>query len=249
MGAWVWVGFLAFFVVSLCVGVRLLWLWRQTRGLPELCIGIGVLGIGPVGFGFSLGGLVVAGSQPLLGSTLLGIGLAAISAGATAKYVFNWRVYHPESRALGGLAIAAAGVLLCLYGYEFAHGRFTRLGEPGVPFLVRTIVQVGCLLWGSAEALRWWRLMGRRVAIGLGDPVVANRFLMWGVGAGAAGLGSLVGSVAQFATGLPSLEMPWVTVSSSLHGLVAAVALWFAFLPPARYRAWLAGRAAPAASD
>jgi hypothetical protein len=41
--------------------------------------------------------------------------------------------------------------------------------------------------------------------------------------------------VVQLTTGLPMLELPWVMMSSSLHGFVAAVALWLAFVPPARY--------------
>jgi hypothetical protein len=51
--SFVWVGFAAFFVASLTAGVRLVMLWRRTRELPELLIGIGVLGIGPVGYGLS----------------------------------------------------------------------------------------------------------------------------------------------------------------------------------------------------
>jgi hypothetical protein len=112
---------------------------------------------------------------------------------------------------------------------------------------VRTTLQVGALLWGAGEALRWWRLMRRRLALGLADPLVANRFLMWGIGAGAAGVGSLVGVVAQVATGVSMREIGWVTVSSSAHGMLAAVAIWLAFVPPAAYRRWIAGAPAPAA--
>jgi hypothetical protein len=57
LGGLIWVGFVAFFVVALTVGVRVLLLARRTRELPELLMGIGVLGIGPVGFGL----MVVAG--------------------------------------------------------------------------------------------------------------------------------------------------------------------------------------------
>ena len=41
----VWIGFAAFFVVSLGVGARLLALARRTRQAPELLIGLAVLGI------------------------------------------------------------------------------------------------------------------------------------------------------------------------------------------------------------
>ena len=32
-------------------------------------------------------------------------------------------------------------------------------------------------------------------------------------------------------------------LATSLHGLVAAIAMWFAFQPPASYRRWIEGRA------
>ena len=44
--------------------------------------------------------------------------------------------------------------------------------------------------------------------------------------------------------GRSPLEIPWVTLSSSLHGLVAAVAMSFAFLPNESYRRYIAERAA-----
>jgi hypothetical protein len=102
---------------------------------------------------------------------------------------------------------------------------------------------VGCLLWGSAEALRYWRVLRRRLRLGLTDPVVTNRFFLWGLGAGAAGLGSAIGVVAQLATGLSPLEVPAILLSSSLHGLTAAVAMWLAFLPTAGYRRMIESRA------
>ena len=59
---------------------------------------------------------------------------------------------------------------------------------------VEFIAQIGVLLWGSLEALSYWRRMQKRTAIGLADPAVTNRFLLWGIGAGAAGVGSLIGT-------------------------------------------------------
>ena len=235
------VGFLAFFVASSVVGVRLLLLWRQTRELPELLIGLGVLGIGPVGFGFiTLGELCVAGA-PELAQILIGTGLAAMSLGSGAKYVFNWRVYHPRSGALRTLVCVACLLLVICLIWEYATTQFRTLVRPGPSYFLRIGLQVGCLLWGSGEALRYWDRMRRRVRLQLSDPVVSNRFLLWGLGAGAAGVGSAVGGFMQWWTQLPPIELPWVMLSSSLHGLVAAVAMWLAFVPRARFtrRTWV----------
>ena len=241
--SFVGVGFLAFFIASSVVGVRLLLLWRRTRELPELLIGLGVLGIGPVGFGFiTVGELCVAGA-PGLARVLIGTGLAAMSVGSGAKYVFNWRVYHPQNRVLRTLVVIACLLLAFCFAWEYADTGFRTLVRPPRSYFLRIGLQVGCLLWGSGEALRYWDRMRRRVRLLLADPVVSNRFLLWGLGAGAAGFGSAVGGFMQWWTQLPPIELPWVMLSSSLHGLAAAVAMWLAFVPNASYTRWVRARA------
>jgi hypothetical protein len=242
MGPLIWVGFLTFFAVALIVGLRLLLLWWHTREIPELLIGIGVLGIGPVGFGMAVAARAVAGSRPGLGAALVGIGALAVAIGASAKFTFNWRVYHPGSRAVGVIPVVAGLLLLAAWITEWATGRFVDVNPATPATLIRTSLQISCLLWGSAEALRYWVMMRRRLRIGLGDPVVANRFLMWGIGAGAAGLGSFIGVAAQIATGTAGAQVSWAMVSSSLHGLIAAIALWLAFVPPTFYRRFIEDR-------
>ena len=58
---------------------------------------------------------------------------------------------------------------------------------------------------------------------------------MWSIGAFAAGWGTGVGIVAQIVTGASTFEGGWVMVSSSMHGLVAAIAIALAFVPPSFY--------------
>lgn len=242
MEPFVWIGFAAFFVASLTVGVRLVALWFRTRELPELLIGLGVLGIGPVGFGIATVAELVRADRPGLARFAMVVSMVAIGSGVFSKYLFNWRVYHPQ-RAKVGLVALTAGVLLvgCLVD-DMATG----LDSPyriGPAYLIRTALQIGCLLWGSAEALIYWRKMKRRLALGLADPLVTNRFFLWGLGAGAAGFGSLVGVTGQLATGQLPIDVPWLMMSSSLHGLTAAVAMWLAFVPTVAYRRFIESRA------
>ncbi len=139
-----------------------------------------------------------------------------------------------------GPGIQPGNILSHLFTSGFRNQYAQSLGNLG-----RTTLLVGCLLWGSAEALVYWRKMRRRLRLGLADPVVTNRFFLWGLGAGAAGLGTAIGMVAQLVTGLPPLQMPWITLSSSLHGLTAAVALWLAFVPNQAYLRFIEARARP----
>lgn len=242
-------GFLAFFFVSLWVGIRLVTLWLRTRQLPELLMGVGVLGIGPVGFGLVMVAAATASdrNEP---SAVAALSALAVAIGAGAKYLFNWRIYHPDSPGAAAAALAGIATLAVAWIGDAATTGFAPASwtQPGW-VLVRQAGQLGCLFWGAAEALRWWRRMRRRQAIGLSDPLVANRFLLWAVGAGTAGLGSLVGTVVGLAYGRALEELPALTVAMSLFGLVSAGALWLAFVPPETYKRRVRGKpdaAAPA---
>lgn len=243
MGAWVWIGFLAFFVVALVVGVRVLLLARRTGELPELLMGIGVLGIGPVGFGLMVVAQQVRVSHPEWNAPIVAASMVAISCGVLAKYIFNWRVYHPTSVAAKvATALAAVGLVGTLLYSGLVHG-FSDVGPISPQSLLRTSLQVGCLLWGAAESFVYYTKMRRRVGLGLADPVITNRFLMWAIGAFAAGWGTAVGTVAQLVTGTGVVQSGWVMASSSLHGLVAAVAIALAFIPPSFYVRYIRSRA------
>jgi hypothetical protein len=243
MESFVWIGFVAFFVASLSVGVRLVLLWRRTRQLPELLIGIGVLGIGPVGFGLMTVADLSRGAAPAFARVLLAIALLAVSAGVFAKCCFNWRVYHPEQVWVRRMVWLSGALLLALYLSEFRTSGFETRDLLGPSHTARTVLQVACLLWGSGEALRYWRMMRRRLRLGIADAVVTNRFFLWGLGAGAAGVGSGVGLVTQWVTNTASVEISWLMLSSSLHGLTAAVAMWLAFMPTESYRRLIEVRA------
>ena len=249
MSSLIWVGFIAFFLVALAVGVRLLLLAHRTRELPELLMGIGVLGIGPVGFGLLVGAEQAHATSPALFRVLLGAGTLALSCGAFAKFVFNWRVYHPANVRVRGLVIFAGLVLLGAFVYSGFVDGFADAMDVSAHWAIRSSLLIACLLWGSAESFAYWTKMRRRVRLGLADPVVANRFLLWAIGAAAAGTGSLIGTITQLVTGSQSTGVGWVMMSSSMHGLVAAIAIGLAFIPPAPYRRYVRGRAERSANS
>lgn len=233
----VWAGFAVFAAVSLLVGVRLLVLASRTRERPELLIGVAVLGIGPVGFGLQ----TVAGAleTSALAEALAAAGAIAVAVGLWAKLGFNWLVYRRDSAlALAATLTLSAVVLAHLVAQPLLGSFLDAVRSVGLSAL-RGGVQATALAWGAAEALGYWTQLRRRERLGLADPVLVNRFLMWAISAAAAGLGTGLGVAASFATGKGPLELPAVLVSSSAHGLVAALGMWLAFAPPPAYRAWL----------
>lgn len=235
------VGFGVFFLASLAIGLRLVAAATRSHHAPELLIGIGILGIGPTGMGCMLVAAVLQGFGFEAARVPTAVALLAIAAGSVASCTFNWRVFRPESVRARAWVFASALVFGIAFGLEMGTTGFAnplRLGPGG------TLTSALCtanLLWGAAESLRYYALMRRRLRLGLADALVTNRFLLWGLGIGAAGFGSLISVVVQVVAGVSMSELPLLTLSNSMFGLVAAVLMWVAFVPPAAWRRYILG--------
>lgn len=240
MKAVIAIGFGAFFLSSLAIGLRLVWLAYRNRELPELLIGLGILGIGPAGFAGTVFALLLGPGRPSAAGCLLAAATLATSAGAVAAYVFNWTVFRRGERWAKGIVGAAGLLFVILFAGQLANGGFKLPLHLNAWFHLHSAAVTGCLLWGSGESLRYYALMRRRLRLGLADPIVTNRFLLWGLGIGSAGVGSVISIAFTLVTGSAMQELDWLTLSNSLFGLASAVLMWIAFLPPAPYRRWIA---------
>jgi hypothetical protein len=99
--------------------------------------------------------------------------------------------------------------------------------------------QLAAYLWASGEAAAYYAKLRRRQRIGLADPVVVNRILLWAVYGGAFAASQLVWmAVVAWSESLTALDP--VMVALSVGGQLA---LWLAFAPPLPYRRWLAANA------
>jgi hypothetical protein len=85
-------------------------------------------------------------------------------------------------------------------------------------------------------------VLRRRQRLGLADAVVVDRMRLWAMGSIASSTVSLVVLVMELAGVDPRASAQGALVIGSL-GLVAAVCMWLAFLPPARYTNWVQRRA------
>jgi hypothetical protein len=91
--------------------------------------------------------------------------------------------------------------------------------------------------WSCAEAALEWRRARRRVALGLCDRLVAQRFGLWAIATGALVGVSLLGNAVGFAQsrGLPGLEGGLMFARGLLY-LPAVVAVWLGVFQPRWYR-------------
>jgi hypothetical protein len=109
-------------------------------------------------------------------------------------------------------------------------------------------------LWVFFESLRYFLLLRRRQRLGLTDPVLVNRFLLFALWTGGVGIITLMGvggSLLQLANGTfhdgGALSDPVVLGITRVLAVPIAVSIFLTFLAPARYHAWLRATA-PASS-
>jgi hypothetical protein len=230
-----WIGFGAFFVSSLVIGLRLLLLARRTGKFPEFLIGIAVLCLGPLGYGLSMLAFALASHSLTLSATLMGSSLLAANLGAIAQFLFAWTVFRRGARWAQAAVCAAIGLLLAAYVGDMLETGLVNRRPAGMWFWLGSLARSAAIGWTAIESLRYHRIMRTRARLGLADPVVAQSFLLWGVGCGAAFSGALVGHTTRILTGSGVAAFAALNLIVSLHGLVAAIAMWLAFLPPPAY--------------
>jgi hypothetical protein len=233
-------------VVGSAIGARLLGLARETRQLPELLIGTGVL----VYSGVALPSLLIMGLPSLpVGVTRLfqllqqGANFTAMS----AVLLFTWRVFRPATgwaRALvvAGIAVAAVASWGTLSVAPQAPG------ASAMPAAVRPYVSLMIVVWGGAflwtgiESLRFHAKMRRRLALGAGDPLVCNRFLLWAIWGLACGALDLVNLAYNFA-GFDFSRHPAPLLTISASCLLSSAVWYLAFLAPESYELLVLRRA------
>jgi hypothetical protein len=240
------VSILAFIGVSWVLGVRLLAMARTTRQAPELYMGASLLLIG--GFAYPLAMLT---NLPAVQSTIWGaITFSACSwsahGGVMATFLFVYLVFRRDF-PLVRAAVWGAGAMLLTTGVWQSSIAFSDLSQDEV--LIANMVPAAGLLtlavlayaWSAVESLRYWRLMRRRAALGLAEPVATNRFFLWGIAGAAMVIGSGANLLASIVTPLGVLH-PVALLVTSVCGFAYTTALVLTFVPPARYTSWVRGQ-------
>ena len=230
------VGGLSFVAASFVVGLRLLFLARRTRELPEFAVGLALLLMG--GFGYPL--TAIARTVPAL-SEEVRIGIFIVSLfltwiGTVLLALFNMCVFRPREVWAKVLMLALAIWLVATFILESVspglHVATLRNEGLGLRLFMGAIAIP--LAWGSYESLRYWDLLRKRVRLGLADPVVADRMRLWSI----AELSACVINVSTTVAALFGIDFAVAPVGAFVIaplGLLASTSMWFAFLPPAAY--------------
>jgi hypothetical protein len=234
----------AFILAGAIIGVRLLRLAARTRELTDFLVGFSLVLLCCVSYPLTLLATLADLSLPAMKAASMASTVAA-GVGWSCVCLFTQRVFRAGdawARALAWLGAAAIAVLASLgLAYVAEAADRTALVRTSNPAFWCTAIALFVYVWTSYEGFRCWDQARRRMKLGLAEPLVADRFLMWGF-VGAFALLSVGPSFVDALLGNAPGALSRLT--AAVGGLGASIALQLAFLPPASYRRWVERRAA-----
>jgi hypothetical protein len=239
---------LATLALSILVAIRLFLVARRTRGAPEIAMGVyqGLIVSAIVVYTVVLRGAETL--DPTLIFRLVVVANLLIAAGVVALSIGIMRIYRPTEGWATALCFALIAWVLAGWAWSSVGETLptTVVATPANAFFVTGRATV--YLWGAFEGIRYHRMMRRRAALGLGDPVIAHRILLWGLFSLTMGTLAVASISAGWALGdAYATWMPGRFITPVMS-LVASVLLWLGFFPPAAYERFVA-RHAPTASN
>lgn len=252
------------FVLAGVVGVRLLRMPSEGRFSPERLLGWYLT------LGIVAGGLLVSAAYGIWSSqgraestgALTALHAAAqlfLAIGYACVIGFTWRTFHRDAAWARWSFVALTSLLVASLVGRAGFEGFAIQVDPGAFHWLAYVVRIVGLVWMGGAAFYYWRQMRRRLALGLADPMVVNRFALWGLFA----VGNVLSAVAEpmarviyhlsvgdrassaesiTQVGGPIIETALVLTSVSVSFTV--VVLFLTFFPTQAYTRWIAGRSA-----
>jgi hypothetical protein len=235
---------LLYIAVVMTLGVRLMLLALRSRQLPESLLAIHFLlccGLGYLLLVTALSAAREPGLLPVAVVTgMIAVGTFGSCVGVFGGICFNFLVFRRnEPWARGLVALAAVTLTTGFIGYGltggFTHGRFEGLWF----WLYYGTYAVGAA-WVMVEPLRYYGLMRKRLHLGLAEPLVVNRFLLWGIGSVGRFLMVVGGAIpavifAGQKTELVPGSVSFMLIAIALVGLGVAISYWLTFFPTQGY--------------
>lgn len=235
----------AFSLLAIVVGRRLVRLSQQTGRAPERSLGLGIALTAGFGYGLLMFALVVrqtmGAETPSVFAWVTAAGWIFHNTGVMFVLDFVRRVFRPEESWARTLWYTMGFVLWAGWFADALSGGLTA-PQPGGFYWVAFSVIGTYPIWTGMESLRYWQLMRKRVALGLAEPLVANRFLLWAIASictvasiwvvnAPVFLGYEPGSTGEILA--RSISM----LVTSAFGIATICAYWLTFFPPGWYRA------------
>jgi hypothetical protein len=229
------IGYVTYIAASLVLGLSLVGLWRRTREWPELTIGLSFLLGGTLGYAnwLAIAFAAMHGAEAETLKQIATLGLVVTILGTLSCGIGIVLIYRAgQLWATAFVACVGAGLLTCL-------GLYVTSSPDGASMsLWWTLAASGLIYgWGGVEAIFLGLTLRKRARLGMADPVVMNRTLLWG----ASSLLVVVCISINYASRIVYGVAPpsWTSTLAASALMLGAVAIWLGFFPPASYRARL----------
>lgn len=236
---------LAFGAAASAAGLRLMTLARRTGKRPEMLLGLGLLLTAGLGYMVMMLAIVARPAvspayRPLV-ITLLAAGWIFHNVGVTCMLRFTASVFRPGDRAAERATRLLTAVLWTGWAAFVWEGGLADAQLRGGYWVAFAVIGT-YPIWSGLESFAAWLRMRRRQALGLADPLVVERFLLWALASFCAAAAIWTVNVPTFAGVPPDGETlaPLAAVcmvATAAFGLATIGCYWLTFFPPAWYRA------------
>jgi hypothetical protein len=226
--------------VSFGVGIPVLVRsWRHRDGrLALLGAAVTIDGLEWLAWGLCL--FTPAYGTPL-GDALAIFSRIGIAASVLCMIAFTRVAFRPDGGAARVVTWLLVGALLAGFFGSGLAGDWVGLRSDLAWIWLEAFGVALAYAWATLEPARYHLLMRRRVKLGLAEPLVAKRFMLWSVYAGHFCLSQLIYCVSlAFFGGISNLDVP-----GAFAVVGAEVALFLAVFPPV----WYARRVCAAAAS
>lgn len=133
------------------------------------------------------------------------------------------------------LLVATAATVWLAIGVESNEEKFDVVRDWEI--VLFTTAAVG-FLWSAVEAFAYHVSLRRRLALGLGDAIVTNRVLFWGLTGVSAGTALVIVTLLRLMD-VNCMSATFALFTAAGCGFLVSVFLCLAFLLPAAYLRWL----------
>ena len=169
------VGKLCFAVVAVAVGWKLASeLRREGGGLGLHALALAAIAIGGVGL------IAIPIGQAMASSPLAFAGELGMQAGMVLLSVFVWRTFRAQGSLGAVAALTCIATLVGTFAWDVAAQASLIDYDAVLPSSHAYQVGVALpFLWSCVESAVLWSRGRRRLALGLADPEVVSRYLLW----------------------------------------------------------------------
>jgi len=237
-----YIGQLLTVVFFLIVGVRLLRLGRRTGEAPEKLLGLHFFAKGLAYLGWNIPAIFALEEIRTLINFEIWFDLvpwAVFGVGMVPMMLFVRVVFRPDAAWAKFLVTTLALLLFSATTMWFVQSAdFYSIENPW--FWCEWLGYTTTYLWVTVEAFLAYSRARRRERIGLCDPVVANRYLLFAASGTATTIGCFVDLVETrgfsfYQTASTQIDLAYLIVEST-----GILMLFLVFFPPAFYRRWIA---------